>query len=133
MMTAGASNALVVTMLSLINPGEEVLVLTPCWPFFPGMVRLAGGSVREIPCYSQLYDTLELSLAELLQTHLTDNTVAIYLNSPNNPSGKVLSFSQLQEIADFAKTGTFLLPVYRVCSNRQFLSLHFPKFLCLPV
>ena len=109
MMTAGASNALVVTMLSLVNPGEEVLVLTPCWPFFPGMVKLAGGVVKEVPCYNRLYDNPDLSLAALLKAHLTDRTVAVYLNSPNNPSGKVLNRSQLQEIADFVKTNRLWL------------------------
>ncbi|MCB9067810.1 MAG: pyridoxal phosphate-dependent aminotransferase [Calditrichia bacterium] len=103
MLTAGASNALTVSMMSIVNPGEEVLVLTPCWPFFPGMVKLAGGVVREVSLYSRLYAEPELSIEELLAAQLSDKTVAIYLNSPNNPSGKVLNRTQLASVAAFAK------------------------------
>ena len=103
MMTCGASNALNVAMQGIVNPGDEVLVLTPCWPFFPGMVRTMGGTVREIPFYTRLYQETNIDIAALLRSHLSDNTVALYLNSPNNPSGKVLSKTQLQQVARFVR------------------------------
>ncbi len=103
MMTCGASNALNVSMMSLVNPGEEVLVLTPCWPFFLGMVRVAGGTPVEIPFYTRLYENPSLNIFEYIEPFVTPKTVALYVNSPNNPSGKVLSRAQLEQIAALAK------------------------------
>ncbi len=103
MMTAGASNALNVSLMSLIDPGDEVLVLTPAWPFVFGMVTLAGGKVVELPFYIGLYDSPQADIITDLEAHVSQKTVAIYLNSPNNPSGKVLTKAQLKAVADFAK------------------------------
>jgi N-succinyldiaminopimelate aminotransferase len=103
MLTSGACNALSHGTLALVEPGEEVLVLTPAWPFFQGMVRLAGGEVVEVPVYARLYGEPSLDLAAALRSRLTDRTVAIYVNTPNNPSGKVLSREQLSTIAAFAR------------------------------
>jgi N-succinyldiaminopimelate aminotransferase len=101
--TNGATNALSASVLSLMNPGEEILVLTPCWPFFPGMVKMADARVVEVPFYTELYQDSELAIEDYLQKYLTSRTVALYLNTPNNPSGKVLNQRQVQQLADFVK------------------------------
>jgi aspartate/methionine/tyrosine aminotransferase len=67
------------------------------------MVRLAAGVAAEVPLYAALYQTPDLDVAALLERSLTDRTVAIYLNSPNNPSGKVLTRAQVQAVVDFAR------------------------------
>ncbi len=103
LVTSGATNALSVTVHSLINPGEAVLTLTPCWPFFMGMVKMAGGKVIELPFYDRLYTPELSSITAYLEAAITEEVVAIYVNSPNNPSGVVLSSSQLTEIARVAK------------------------------
>lgn len=99
MVTAGASNGLSVSCQALFEEGDEVLVLTPAWPFFFGMVRLAGATVRELPLYARLYDEPDLDLEELLESVISEHTAAIYVNSPNNPSGKVLTRAQLESLA----------------------------------
>ncbi len=103
MLTCGATNALSVATMSLLNPGDAVLVLTPAWPFFMGMVRLAGGEVVEAPFYMELYHQPELDVAAYLEQFITDRTVALYVNTPNNPSGKVLTQEQLGAIARIAR------------------------------
>lgn len=103
MLTCGACNALNISAMGLLDPGEEVLVLTPCWPFFPGMVRLAGGVVVEAPFYSRLYQAPDLDIAEYLERFITPKTAALYLNTPNNPSGKVLNRTQLEAVADLVQ------------------------------
>ena len=100
--TNGATNALSASVFSLLNPGEEMMVLTPCWPFFPGMVKMADASVVEVPFYIQLYENPDLVIESYLDQYLSERTAAIYLNTPNNPSGKVLNNSQIQQIADYA-------------------------------
>ncbi len=101
--TSGATNALSASVISLLNPGEELLVLTPCWPFFPGMVEMADATGVQIPFYTELYDNPDLNIKNYLGKFLTQNTVALYLNTPNNPSGKVLDRHQLLQVADFAR------------------------------
>jgi N-succinyldiaminopimelate aminotransferase len=109
MMTAGACNALAISMQGLVDPGEDVLLLTPCWPFFRGMVKLAGGRPIDVPFYTRLYDDPGTDIAGLLRDHSTASTVALYLNTPNNPSGKVLSRRQLEQVADFVRTNDLWL------------------------
>lgn len=103
MMTCGACNALNISFQSLIDPGEDVLLLTPCWPFFKGMIALAGGNAVEVPFYLELYREPELDMEALLENYLTEKTSLVVLNTPNNPSGKVLNKKQLQQVAEFVK------------------------------
>jgi aspartate/methionine/tyrosine aminotransferase len=103
LVTAGATNALSAIVQSLVDDGDDVLLLSPFWPFFRGMVRMAGGNPVEVPVYSRLYAEPGLDLAELLERSYTPRTVAVYLNSPNNPSGKVLTRAQVETVAAFAR------------------------------
>jgi aspartate/methionine/tyrosine aminotransferase len=103
LVTAGATNALSATVQALVDPGDDVMVLSPYWPFFRGMVRAAGGNVVEVPLYTTLYQQPDAEVAALLESSLTPKTVVLYLNSPNNPSGKVLSRTQLEAVASFAQ------------------------------
>jgi aspartate/methionine/tyrosine aminotransferase len=102
LITNGASNALSASVMSIVEKGEDVLLLTPCWPLFQGMVKTAEAHLVEIPFYTLLYQNPELDIESYLAEFITQNSVAIYLNSPNNPSGKVLNYNQLQQIARFA-------------------------------
>lgn len=102
LVTCGATNALSATVQSLVDPGDDVLVLAPYWPFFRGMVRAAGGNAVEVPFYTTLYRDPAADLRALLESRLTGRTVAVYVNSPNNPSGKVLAPEQLAAVAAFA-------------------------------
>ena len=103
LVTAGATNALSAAVAALVDPGDEVLLLSPYWPFVRGMIRAAGGQVVEVPFYTELLRDPKADVAALLQSRLTEKTAALYLNSPNNPSGKVLDRGQLETIADFAR------------------------------
>lgn len=99
LITNGATNALSISMMALIEPGDEVLILTPAWPFFFGMVKIAGGQIIEAPFYTKLYDDSELDISGYLEKFISTKTAAIYLNIPNNPSGKTLNREQLEHIA----------------------------------
>lgn len=103
MVTSGASNALAVATQALLDPGDEVLLPTPAWPFFAGMVRVAGATPVQVPFYTRLQADADLAVTPLLEASMTPRTVALYLNTPNNPSGKVLSRPQLEEVAEFCR------------------------------
>ena len=107
LVTAGATNALAATVQAVIDPGDEVLVPTPSWPFFRGMVTMAGGTVRELPFY-----TLERPIDALnaLEDAIGPKTAALYLNTPNNPSGRVLDAATRRAVTDLAaRHGLWLL------------------------
>ena len=103
LITAGATNALSAAVHSLLNNDEDILVLTPCWPIFRGLVQSVPANIIEVPLYMQLYKNPAIDIIEHLEKYLTKKSVAIYLNTPNNPSGKVLSRQQLEQIAQFAR------------------------------
>ena len=103
LITSGATNALSLSMMALIEPGDEVIILTPAWPFFFGMVKVAGGIVTEVPFYTELFSQPEMDIVKYVTEFVTERTAAIYLNTPNNPSGKVLNEQQLRQIAELAE------------------------------
>ncbi|HET6347832.1 MAG TPA: pyridoxal phosphate-dependent aminotransferase, partial [Candidatus Krumholzibacteria bacterium] len=102
LVTCGATNALSATVQTLVDPGDDVMLLAPYWPFIRGMVRAAGGGVIEVPFYTEVEDSAA-GIENMLERMLTPATVALYLNSPNNPSGMVLSREQLAAVAGFAR------------------------------
>ena len=103
LVTCGATNALAATIQAIVDPGEDVMILAPHWPFFRGMVRAAGGGVIDVPFYTVLDENPGADIGNMLERSMTKETVAIYLNSPNNPSGKVLTREQLAAVAGFAR------------------------------
>ncbi|MBU2500967.1 pyridoxal phosphate-dependent aminotransferase [bacterium] len=87
MASAGAKQAIMVAMMALVDPGDEIVFPVPYWVSYPDMTRLAGG--RPVPV-RPADGSLEPAVAEM-EAALTDRTRAILLNSPNNPSGHVYS------------------------------------------
>ena len=100
--TCGATHALFIVFKTLLDPGDEVLVLSPRWPLIIGVLHQVGCVPVDTAFYLQP-DRSFLSITACLEKKLTNKTCAIYLNSPNNPTGRVLSRQELEEIAAFAK------------------------------
>ncbi len=98
---AGGTHGLSAIVQTLVEANEEVLVPTPAWPFFRGMVRVAGGVVRELPFYDRIGHA-DFDPVAALAAATTERTVAVYLNSPNNPSGRVLDDALRAAILEFA-------------------------------
>jgi len=109
LITCGATNALAATMQTLVNPGDDVMILAPHWPFVRGLVHAAGAGVVDVPFYTVLDENPLADIGNMLERALTRDTVAIYLNSPNNPSGKVLTRDQLAAVAGFARANDLWL------------------------
>lgn len=96
-LTTGAKQAIVNALLSVVNPGDEVIILTPAWVSYPDMVKIAGGK----PVMVRTADDYQPDI-ELLRASITDKTKMILVNSPNNPSGAVYTDENLEAIADLA-------------------------------
>lgn len=106
--TAGATHAFSCVAKALFDPGDEVLVLAPCWPLFRGHAILAGAVPVEVPFSSRgphpstSGATASADLRALLAAHIAPRTVAIYFINPGNPDGTVLQAAELQVLAEVA-------------------------------
>ncbi len=97
--TVGATGAVSAALHSFVLPGEEVLLLSPFWPLVRGMITAMGAVPVEVPFYSEL--AAGRTVAEVLGPHLSERTVALYVCSPNNPSGAILDQQQCLDLASF--------------------------------
>ena len=96
----GAKHSIANVMLSLINPGDEVIVYAPYWVTYVEVVKLAGG----VPVVIEggIEQDFKASAAQL-EAAITDKTKAIIYSSPCNPTGAVFSKEELEAIADVVK------------------------------
>jgi aspartate/methionine/tyrosine aminotransferase len=106
MVTAGGQEALYLTFMSILNPGDEVIIPGPCFGPFAFVVSLAGGVPVSIPLQADANYCYDLAAA---QQAVTERTRAILVNSPHNPTGGVLSPQQVKEVAKFALENDLLL------------------------
>ena len=98
--TAGAMGALYLTTVSILNPGDEMIILEPHWPNYTNMVKMCGAVPRYV---NYLGEENLRNLTANIEGKITEKTRAIIINSPSNPTGVILSFEALQEIAALAK------------------------------
>lgn len=88
----GAKHSLLNAILSIVNPGDEVLIPAPFWVSYPSLIQYAGGIPVEIP--STVESDFKVS-AEQLEAAITPKTKMLIFSSPCNPSGSVMSESEL--------------------------------------
>ena len=100
MVTNGGTHALYAVFQALLEPGDEVIVPDPEWPPTMAMVKAAGGTAVQIPLREHL--AFRWDLAEI-EKAITPKTKVLYLNSPNNPSGGVLTRADLEKLAALAR------------------------------
>jgi aminotransferase len=100
MVSVGVSEALYLALTAILNPGEEVIVPTPCFVSYQAEVVLAGGVAVEIP--SRFEDDFQPDVAAIAAA-LTPRTKAILIGYPNNPTGAVASRETLMEIGRIAE------------------------------
>ena len=97
--TAGATQAILTTILAIVHPGDEVIVLEPCYDSYVPNIELAGGVVVRVPLTPGTFRPD----FDKIQAAITPRTRAILINSPHNPSGMIWSredMLRLQEILD---------------------------------
>lgn len=86
-------------IMSVISPGDEVIIPAPYWVSYPEMVKLAGGT----PVYVKATDATDFKVTvQQLESVCTPKTKLLILTSPSNPTGAVYSAQELKEIMDFA-------------------------------
>jgi N-succinyldiaminopimelate aminotransferase len=98
---AGATGGLGVVCSALLEPGDELLLPAPFWPLIRGAARLRGAKVVEVPFYTRLGEAGFDPIAAL-EAAITKRTVAIYLNSPHNPTGTVIPERVVAAVVELA-------------------------------
>jgi aspartate/methionine/tyrosine aminotransferase len=99
--TGGATGGLAAAVGALVAPGEEVLLLAPFWPLIPGIVRTFRARPVEVPFYDRV-DSPE-SAVEAAREQITPRTVALYVSTPSNPTGRLLPGAWLAALAELAR------------------------------
>ena len=113
--TCGAAAGLAVSLRAMLLPGDEVLALAPFFPEYTVFTENAGGVLRGV---QPRHDDLQLD-ETAFRAAISDNTRAVIINSPNNPTGVILSDASLRTLCDILreqekKTGK---TVYLICDE----------------
>ncbi len=106
LITVGVSEALYLVMNALLDPGDEVIIPTPCFVSYQAEVLLAGGVPVEVP--SRPEDDFQLD-PDQIRSAITPRTKIIFIGYPNNPTGAVASRQVLIEVAKIAEEYNLLI------------------------
>lgn len=96
--TVGSTQALASALFAILNPGDEVIVFTPCFGLYKPQIEMAGGVCVEMDISTDGFEVTR----ERLAAHITGRTRALLFASPNNPNGEVLSNASLAVLKEAA-------------------------------
>lgn len=102
--TAGGKLALFITLAAMVAPGDEVLIFDPAWVSYEPLIRMLDGVPVAIPLRPEENFTLDPGV---LKKKITARTRAMILNSPNNPTGRVITPAELDLVAAAAREHGF--------------------------
>ncbi len=118
----GAKQSLANIFLSILNPGDEVIMAAPYWVSYADIIKLAGGTV--VPVHTSIADDFKLK-PEQLATAITKKTKAFLFNSPSNPTGMVYSEKEIAALVDVLKNYPDILIVSdEIYEHINFTGMH---------
>lgn len=104
LLTTGATGGLGAVVGALVDPGDEVLLLAPYWPLISGIVRSFHATPVPVPVFAVADEPgSPEALIETVERYCTRRTVALYLATPNNPSGRALPRSWVEALAEWGR------------------------------
>ncbi len=95
--TPGTSPAMFLLFAALLDPGDEVIISDPHYACYPNFIKFVQGRVVTVPVYEE--DGFQYR-PEAIEAKMTDRTQAIFVNSPSNPTGNLLSADRMQAISE---------------------------------
>lgn len=120
----GAKQVLFNAAMVLFNPGDEVIILSPYWVSFPSQVQLMGAKPVIVNLPAE--DDFELDLGAF-EAAISERTVAVVVNSPSNPTGKLLSDEAIQGLVDVSRSNGLVIlsdeTYERITFDRDFRSI----------
>src|SRR2546423_3342911 len=127
-MVPGSKNVLLFTMLALVENGDEVIVPDPGYPIYASVATLAGGTPVGVPLRERNDFRLDI---EELKSKITPRTKLLVINSPQNPTGGVLSTRDLEQIAELAMRHDFYVLTDEVYGQITYDGQH-PSIMTVP-
>lgn len=128
LVTVGASEGLDAALRAIVNPGEKVIILQPCFVSYAPTVELAGGIPVIVPTWQK--DGFRANI-EVLQAAVTDKTKAIMINYPSNPCGHTFDRKDLEELGEFIVRNDLLVISDEIYSELTYDKQHV-SFASLP-
>jgi len=98
--TSGTSPAMLLVFAALLNAGEQVIISDPHYACYPNFIKFAQGEPVTVPVYEE--DGFQYR-PELIKDRITERTKAIFVNSPSNPTGNLLSEDRMRAIAELTR------------------------------
>lgn len=126
--TAGATQAIITAVLCAVHPGDEVVVLEPCYDSYAPNIELAGGKVVRVPLTPRTFRPDFAALAAAL----TPRTRALIINSPHNPSATVWTRQEMQRLAALLAPTDILLISDEVYEHMVFDQAPHVSASCIP-
>lgn len=127
LVTIGASEAIEVALITLLNVGDEVIVVSPSYLSYEPIVKMCGGTVVNVETKEE--DGFKLTKEALLEK-LSDKTRLVLLNYPNNPTGAIMIKSEIAEIASVLKDRDLHVISDEIYSELSYTKTHFSIASC---
>jgi aminotransferase len=127
--TIGASEAMQIAMLALLDPGDEILIPEPCFVSYGPTARFAGGTVVPVPTR---FDQDFQVTAEDIESRVTPRTKALFLGYPNNPTGAVLRRETMDEIAEVCRRHDLFVLSDEIYDRLVYGEAHARGHVCVP-
>ncbi len=100
MVSCGATEAIQMALFTLVDPGDEVIVVTPAWPNYFGQIGMTGAILKVVPAYEENNFVPD---PEDIKKAIGPRTKVIILNSPSNPTGAVIDKATCKALADILR------------------------------
>jgi aspartate aminotransferase len=122
LIAAGATGALGAAVGAMVSPGDEVLLLAPYWPLISGIVRSFHATPVAVPFLGRVATPAEA--VDAVERQRSERTVALYLSTPNNPTGLVIPADLLQALVGWAAEHDLWVIADEVYEHYQFAGTH---------
>lgn len=119
--TVGGSEAIDIALRAILEPGDEVLIVEPCYVSYAPVVILAGGTPRYIATKQE--EGFRLNIARLRDS-VTPQTKALIINYPNNPTGATFRYDDLQSLCRFAGEHDLLILSDEIYAELTYEGVH---------
>ncbi len=126
--TAGATQAILTAILSCVHPGDEVIVLDPCYDSYVPNIELAGATAVRVPLKPGIFRPD----FEKIQAAITAKTRLIIINTPHNPTATVWTAQEMQQLADLLAPTNILLLSDEVYEHMVYGAVPHQSVACYP-
>ncbi len=129
MVTAGSSPSFFLTLGTLVNPGDEVIITNPGYPCYVNFIRFFGAVVKFVSIFE--HEKYDINVDRLVEC-ISSKTKLLILNSPANPTGQIVSRQSLQKIANLALSHDFYVISDEIYTELTYTGEKAPSIASIP-